>query len=182
MKKSEIIRNIKSKITALYNKNKKVFLACVSLVLILLVLLASIVFPSSKKNNESSKTETNQTLAVSEYQATLQSKLESMLLMLDEVNSVSVLVTLDGSEEINYLKDTVSETSKDGVTSTTETTVFEKNGSSTEAIVVSKKMPKVLGVLIVVNKIDSMTKFSIISSISVVLNIGESCISILQER
>ena len=64
----------------------------------------------------------------------------------------------------------------------TETVVFEKNGSSSNPIVVATIAPKISGVLIVVNKIQASTKLSIINSVSIVLNVPESCITILQEQ
>ena len=91
----------------------------------------------------------------------------------------------DATEKIEYLKN-VSETtsgSGDNISRTkTEEVVYEKNGSNSSAIVVSKTMPKIVGVWIVINEVSPSTKLAITNSICSVLNIDASSISILQER
>ncbi len=186
MEKFNFIQNIKEKILGLYGKNKKVFFACVSLIVVLIVLVFSVMFSGSKNKTSKSKTETSSNIiSVSDYAGSIETKLKNMILQLDSVNSASVFVMVDSSPTIKYLTETSTETktTEAGTNSViSETVVFEKNGSVTTPIVVTTIMPKVTGVLIVVNDVNAMTKLSIINSVSIVLNIDESCISILQER
>ena len=186
MEKFNFIQNVKDKVIALYNKNKKVFFACTALFIILIVLLFSIMFSGTKTKRDKNKTETSaNVISVSDYAAGIETKLRNMILELDSVSSVSVFVMVDSSPTVKYLTQTNTETktTEAGTNSVvSETVVFEKNGSVTTPIVVTTIMPKVTGVLITINDVSAMTKLSIINSVSIVLNIDESCISILQER
>lgn len=184
MKKNKIFENIKTKTFSLYSKNKKIFLCCVCLVVAAIFLLFSIIFsPKNKTNKSISKTE--ESGSVLSYASSIETKLEKMILGLDGIDKVSAMVMVDSTPTTKYLIETNTETKgteENAVTTTSETVVFEKNGSITTPIVVTTILPKVTGVLIVTNKIDAMTKLAIINSISVVLNIDASCISLLQER
>lgn len=186
MKKFNFVQNLKSNILSLYNKNRKVFLACVSLTIILIILVFSVMFSGQKNKNDKSKSASgSNTVSVSEYAQGIENKLKTMIGKLDSVQDVSVFVMVDSTPKIEYLTETKTETktSENGTNSTiSETVVFEKNGSISTPVVVTTIMPKVTGVLIVAKGIDAMTKLSIINSVSIVLNIDASCISILQER
>lgn len=186
MKKFNFVQNLKSNILGLYNKNKKVFFACTALSVILVILVFSVMFSGTKKKTDKSKINSNATtISVSEYALSIENKLKNMIEKLDSVKDVSVFVMVDSSPKIEYLTETTTDTktTENGTNSTiSETVVFEKNGSISTPVVVTTIMPKVTGVLISVKGIDAMTKLSIINSVSIVLNIDESCISILQER
>ena len=186
MKKFNFVQNLKSNILGLYNKNKKVFFACTALSVILVILVFSVMFSGTKKKTDKSKINSNtSTISVSEYALSIENKLKNMIEKLDSVKDVSVFVMVDSSPKIEYLTETTTDTktTENGTNSTiSETVVFEKNGSISTPVVVTTIMPKVTGVLISVKGIDAMTKLSIINSVSIVLNIDESCISILQER
>lgn len=186
MKKFNFVQNLKSNILSLYNKNRKVFLACVALTIILIILVFSVMFSGQKNKNDKSKSASgSNTVSVSEYAQGIENKLKTMIGKLDSVQDVSVFVMVDSTPKIEYLTETKTETktSENGTNSTiSETVVFEKNGSISTPVVVTTIMPKVTGVLIVAKGIDAMTKISIINSVSIVLNIDASCISILQER
>ena len=138
---------------------------------------------SNLKNNN--RTDEKVEVTTSDYADSIEKKLESMLIKIDEINSVSIMVLVESTPKIEYLTESKIEQSSDekGSSSTTSTTVvFQKDGSVSTPVVVTTIMPKISGVLIVVNQISASTKLSIINSICVVLNIEESCISILQER
>lgn len=186
MKKNDFLEKIKLKFSNLKNdKNKKLnktFLFSICLIFVLIFVLISIMFkPKKKVEVETQKND----VSVSEYAHEIEIKLENIISKLDSISSVSVFVMIDSTPTIKYLTENKTETttSKDNSTSTlSETVVFEKNGSVTTPVVVTTIMPKVTGVLIVTNEINPMTKLSIISSVSIVLNIDERCISLLQER
>ena len=63
-----------------------------------------------------------------------------------------------------------------------ENVVYDKNGSSQSPILVSTDYPKVVGVLVVLNKVSPSIKLSIQNSISGVLNIDADSIFILQDE
>lgn len=176
--------NFKTKIFDSFGKNKKML--AISVVIIMLVLFVIFAFPKkikSESNNTSSKTlSQNESL---DYEAELEQKIKNMLLSIDEVSSANVMIVCETSVTYNYLKNKdETTTTSDGSSSkvTSEEVAYEKNGSSSSPIIVSKNMPKVVGVWVVLNSVSASTKLSIIKSLSVVLNIDETSISILQER
>ena len=182
MGKNNKFFDLKNKICVFYKKNKKVFYSFIACFFILIVLILSTFFDISK-NKKSKQINTN-SISITEYASQIESKLNNMILNLKDVSKSSVFVMIETTPTISYLTETSERTeTKDGATVSEKTTtvVYEKNGSISTPVVVTTLMPKVTGVLVVINKINHSTKLSIINSISVVLNIDESCISILQE-
>ncbi len=185
MKKIAFFDKIKEKFGKIFNTKKKSIILMIATIVVMSLLAISVFLPKSSKNN--SKKESNKTteISVASYASSIEKKLTDMLLMIDDVKDVSVFVMVDSTPQIQYLTETEETVTKNGTNETTTkstTVVFEKNGSISTPVVVTTIMPKVTGVLIVVNKIDASTKLNITSSISVVLNVESSCISILQER
>ncbi len=176
------IKEKKNKFFSSLKTNKKLFSVVISILILVVVLIAMSCFSDSSSSSSSSESET--VSSSSDYATELETKLTSMLLQLDSITSASVLVVVESTPQIQYLTDTEEVTTTNGDTSTstiTTTVVYEKNGSVSTPVVVTTLMPKVTGVLIITNKISASTKLSIISSISSVLNIDQSCISLLQE-
>lgn len=182
MSKIEFFSKIKAKTSELKSKNKKVFYLSIVLIIAAAFLVFSIAFKTGKKNSEQ-KSENNQ-ISVSDYASSIEKKLTDMISKLDSVNEVSVFVMVHSTPRIEYLTEKSEEVKQEGESKNSvvsETVVFEKDGSILTPIVVTTIMPKVTGVLIVTNKISASTKISIISSVSVVLNIDRESISLLQE-
>ena len=173
----------KNKTKELYLKNKKIFLGVFALMILICVMLFSSI--SSKMKNKKDTLLESQNVSVSNFQSSLESKLESMILKVKGVEFADVLVMIESTPKVNFLfeKEEVKNTSEKGDSSTIkESIVMEKNGSNSSPVVVSTTLPKVTGVLIVMSKVSPSTKVSIINSLSIVLNVDESCISILQEK
>ncbi len=179
-------KDIKSKIVNAYKSNKKIFVACVCLIVVALFLVISIfakgLSPSSSKKSNTS-TNTN-SVSITEYTAMVENKINNMLLSIEDVKKVSTFVMVESTPKIEYLtekQDSTTTNSNNTVTSSSSSVVFEKNGSISTPVVVTTLMPKVTGVFVVINEVSASTKYNIIHSLSVVLNVDESCISILQE-
>lgn len=170
---------LKEKINNMYSKNKKLFVFTLSLVLIVGVCLLFYPKSDNKTQDNVSIVETK----LDSYADEMENKIEKMLLSLDEVDKASVMIVCDGSEVVNYLKNSTETIGSDGSTKTiTEEVVYEKNGTNSSPIIVSKVMPKIVGVWVIINSVSASTKLAITNSIISVLNIGETSISILQER
>lgn len=184
MKIRNMFSAIKSKLSVLYGKNKKLFTFV--LIFIVAIVICVVFFPSGENKEEtSSKIDSSSSSNTDDYKTEIEQKLRQMLLSIDEIESASVMVACDESEKFVYLKNTTQTTSGSGESSSstiTEEIVYEKNGSNSSPIIVSKTMPKIIGVWIVINEISPSTKLAIINSISSVLNIDETSISILQGR
>ena len=164
-------------------KHKKIFALCV--VLLCLILFSIFAFPKTNSSSDDKVEISNLSSVTSrEYEDEIESKIKQMLLSMNEVSVANVMVFCDSSVKYDYLKNVTESISGSGESAsktTTEETVYEKDGSNTSPIVVSKIMPKINGVWIVINQVSPSTKLAIINSISSVLNIDPSCISILQE-
>lgn len=175
------ILKLKEKLSKLYNKNKKLFVFTLSLVIIIFVCF--LFLPKSKSTTSKEQANESTTATSANYSDELEGKIKKMLLSLDEVNKVSVMIVCDSSSEIEYLKSRTETTASDGSTKTvTEEIAYEKDGSKTSAIIVSEKLPKIVGVWVIINSVSASTKLAITNSIISVLNIPETSISILQER
>ena len=182
MKIKELFFKLKDKLS-LKGKNKKFFI--LSFVLVGLVLFSIFAFPKNKTENDvENKLPEQVYLSAREYEDEIELKIKQMLLSISEIEVANVMVFCDSSIKCDYLKNTTENISGAGESSSktiTEEVVYEKNGSNTSAIVVSKTMPKINGVWIIVNQVSPSTKLAIINSISSVLNIDSTSISILQE-
>lgn len=183
MKKIKFISNITDTVKSLFKKNKKLFFLTIALIFIMLAVFVSTFFTS--KNNSSSKNNTSVSTGILDYTNSVENKLESMLLSLSGISSASVFVMVEATPTVTYLTETeeVTTTNASGSSTTTKTTtvVFEKDGSILTPITVTTILPKVTGVMVVLNKFSPSTKLNITNAIATVLNIDVSCISILQE-
>lgn len=182
MKLKNLFSNLKNKLSLISGKNKKFIVLGVVLTVLVLGVFA---FPKNKSTDDSEK----ETYELSEsgsrdYENELELKIKQMLLSMSEIQTANVMVFCDSSGRCDYLKnktETISGTGESSSKTITEEVVYEKNGSNTSAIIVSKTMPKINGVWVVINQVSASTKLAIINSISSVLNIDSSSISILQE-
>jgi len=182
MKIKVIFAKIKEFLKGSYEKNKKLFIVSLALVLIVLV-SGYFVFFGEKKADE--KTLEDEQVVVGEYASKVENKIESLLLNLKQIDKVEVVVMVDSSPEKVYLTETetVEISNQSGTTTTTTTkVVYKKEGSISSPIEIKIVYPKIKGVLIFINKVDASTKLAIANSVASVLNIESSCINILQDR
>ena len=184
MKIKNFLTFLKSKLGLIYSKNKKLFIFV--LLFITVIAVCVFMFPSNKEKDKSSLMSENlPSENVDDYKTELEQKLKQMLLSIDEIEFASVMVVCDESEKYVYLKNLTQTTSGSGDSASktiTEEVVYEKNGSNSLPIIVSRTMPKVVGVWIIIDSVSPSTKLAITNSICSVLNIDESSISILQGR
>lgn len=181
MKLKNLILFLKTKAGGLFKNKKAVFV-----LLIVILVFIVLVMPSGKSKTNLNKNESVNLSKESSfnYELELEEKIRKMLLAIAEVKNASVMVVCDETEKVEYLKNTSETISGSGESSSqtkTEEVVYEKNGSNNTPIIITTYKPKVVGVWIIVTEISPSTKLAIIKSIASVLNINESCISILQE-
>lgn len=183
MKKFEFLSKIKQFFTKLYGLNKKLFFAILAVFVLVVCMVGFSFFNTSKTKTKTQNNALN--LSHNDYAGVIENKIKNILLSMSAVSEVEVFVMVDSTPKKNYLTEIEeSKTTSEKETTETkkETVVFEKDGSASAPIELSITLPKISGVLIFLNKIDSSTKVSIVTALSVVLNIDESCISILQDR
>lgn len=174
--------NLKSKIKTAFNKNKKLFIT--SLILVVVLILTVFFLPTSenKTTHKKQTSEDNVSTSKDSYVSCIEEKIQTMLLSINEITKANVMVLCESSEIVEYLKNKDETISSDGNKTSSEDVAYKKDGSNTSPIIVSTKMPKIIGVWIIINSVSASTKLSITNSISSVLNIDETSISILQER
>lgn len=173
---------IKEFVLDMRRRNKKLFLLCLALCGI--VVVSACMFFLQNKNTKKQQISSLSKVIVDDYSSGVENKIKALLLGLKSVSKADVFVMVESSPISNYLteKEVVEVTGSAGSTITTTTTVvYQKDGSKTSPIIVSTTPPKIIGVLIVLNKINASTKVSIINAVACVLNIDASCISILQD-
>ncbi len=181
MKIADIFVKLKENICLLYKKNKKLFLAAVAC---LAMILAGVILPILK-SSQSANNEEVKSINYSSYVDMLESKIKNILLNISQIETVDVLIVADSTEKKVFLTQTETTTSKNDNNENVvvkEEIVYDKNGSSQSPVLVTTVYPKVLSVLISINKVDSSTKISLQNAVSGVLNIDTSCIFILQDR
>lgn len=181
MKKSNFFVKLKNWLVGLYQKNKKLFI--ITSVLLLVLVICLFFYPKTENQEETTKSQVdNYSTSSSDYASAIENKLQSMLLSIDEVKTASVMVLCESTVVNEYLQDKNETKNADGSTSYSEETAYEKNGSNTTPIIISSKMPKIVGVWVIINEVSPSTKLAITNSIASVLNLNETSISILQER
>lgn len=181
MNKFAFLSKFKQNFKLLFSNKKSTTILIVAIIICLILFFMPTFF---KKNETQNQSINNVNFSVSEYSEKLENKLENLLLGLDEISSVKAMVMVESTPKIEYLtesEDVVQTDEKKSSSTKSTTVVFEKNGSISTPVVVTTIMPRVTGVLLVVDKLSASTKVAIINSISVVLKIDASCISILQE-
>ena len=180
MKVSNYFLRIKEKFIVLFGKNKKLFFLV--LLLISSILLTLGLFPTGGTVKKIENQEVEIGVDKLDYPSMIESKIEKMLLNLSEVDTAQVMVVCDATESYEYLKNIDETKNENNTTTRHEEVVYQKDGSNTFPIIVTSKMPKIVGVWIIINSVSASTKLAITNSIQSVLNIDKSCISILQER
>ncbi|MBQ8425199.1 MAG: hypothetical protein IJX17_04190 [Clostridia bacterium] len=182
MKKNNVFSRLKDNICTFFKKDKKSFIMLLICFTGIIVLFISSVFNGKNKRAEVNK---ETVVSVTSYAEKIENKIISIISKMDSVTKVDAFVMIEATPEITFLtekKETTITNEKGSTSEITTTVVFEKNGSVQTPVVITTIMPKITGVMIVTNKIDVSTKLLIKNSLSVVLNIDESCISLLQEN
>ena len=162
------------------NKKLKLIFAGV-LFLVVLIIFSSTFFLSEKEEKLEYQ---NTILEANSFVTNTENRLKNVLGFMKEIETIEVFVYVKSSEEIVYLKDqetTTNQTSNN--TTVKETVVFSKDGSSSKAIVVVTKYPKIEGVLIVAGgSFDAKLKLKIIDAVSCILSIAPTNIEVLEGK
>lgn len=163
------------------NSSKKIKLIIAS-VLFIIVLL--IFFSSWFTTNETTAQSYQNSIVTSKsYAEITEDRLKKVLSSMNDVSSVEVFIYVSSTEEVVYLTDKEVESSSGGSEVLKETTVFNKDGSSSSAIVVVTKYPKIEGVLIVAGGREyAKLKLKIIDAVSCILSIAPTNIEVLEGK
>ena len=181
MKFKDVFSSLKQKTISLFGKNKKILVSVV--VLISIIALYFVFFPVGNSGSEDvNDLEKKELSPAVNFTTEIENKIESMLLSISEVTNADVMIFCESTEIYEYLKNIEETKSENGSTTKHEEVAYEKNGSNSTPIIITTKLPKIVGVWIIINSVSASTKLAITNSVKSVLNVDESCISILQER
>ena len=171
------LRDIFSKVN-ISNKSKLILVVALSFIIVI-IFSSSLIFD----NKSESTSQKNEIVTTKSYAENVESRLEKVLSKMKGVTSVEIFVYVSSSEEVVYLTDKETTPTSSGENSIKETTVFNKDGSMSSAVVVVKKYPKVEGVLIVAGGVsDVKLKLTIIDAVSCILCIAPTNVEVLEGK
>ena len=155
--------------------NKKIFKFEYLLILVLGVLLLCLFFSSSGVLSFAEKSSNS---SATNYESSMEKKLENLLSVIEGAGSVNVMISVDGTTQKEYLKNSVTKT-ENGVEIIEETTVFV-NGKPE---LTKENYPEILGVVIICQGGDDIkVKMAITEVITTVLPVTSENIRILKKK
>lgn len=164
-----------------FNSSKKIKLIFASVLFIVILLIFASSFIPQKSITKSNIE--NTIIESKGFAYDTEQRLKNILSGIKGLDNVSVFVYVKSSEEVVYLKDSEIVKSSNNNETIKETTIFNKDGSSSSAVVVVRKYPEIEGVLIVASGADDVKlKLKIIDAISVVLSIAPTNIEVLEGK
>ena len=169
-------------ILGLFNKkNIKIVITCV------LMLIALILYVGFSGGNEVTQTESEVKsgyITTMEYCEKLEEKLQAIISQIDGAGNVKVMVSVDGSPELIYVSDTdtkTSTTTSGTTTTTTSSPIIVGSGSNSNGIVMTEKLPRVRGVIVVSTGAGQIgIKLDILNAVATLLDISTDNITILK--
>jgi len=165
------------------NSSKKIKIITIVVLFIVILFIFSSSFLDGKSNENSEPK--NTIVSSKSYAENTEERLKNILINVNGIDNVKVFIYTESSEEVVYLKDTetIKSNSDNGNSQSKETTVVNKNGTFSSAVVVVTKYPKIQGVLIVAHGVsDVKLKLKIIDAISCVLSIAPTSIEVLEGK
>lgn len=171
--KTNFIAKLKSLISV---RNRKIFMIfCIIVVCVFILMFSGF---ATEKNKNNTQQQNNEEIAFScdalEYANQVSQTLQSIINNIKGLTNAKVVVVVESSPVINYL------TEKNGDAAAV---VYYKNGSKYEPAVVSQFLPKITGILVVVNGISNLeVKYNLLNAISAVYNLDISSIEILEGK
>ncbi len=166
---------ITDKFTAKKPINKRIFKFEYLLVVILIILLFCLFFFTNGVLNFG---DNSSATTLHNYETQMEEKLEKLLAEIDGAGSVKVMISVDGTAEKEYLKNTISKT-ENGVKVVEETTVFV-NGKPQ---LTKEKYPEILGVVIICQGGENIkVKMAITEVVTTVLPVASDNIRILKKK
>ena len=160
----EIINRTKElfdKYKKLNSKKKTYYIAIIIIIAVILVIYFSSFLSNESTDQSDANTQTEvKSEAQDDYEQQLKTELESVLSKISGAGEVNVMITYETSEEIvpaivtdKQTTNTTDSNDNSDKTSQTENEESEvvkvQNGSNEEALIITQKLPKVLGVIVI---------------------------------
>lgn len=163
--------------------NKKIQLSIACLLALIIALIAfSGSGDSSSKNESNTANNIESGSSGASYEEVIEDRIESIVNSIGGITEANAFVYTKGSIEIIYGEDVEIKTSGSSGESVVESKAiaFSKDGSTTSAVIVTKKYPEIEGVLVVAKGADDEKKrIMIINALASVLGININSIEVL---
>ncbi len=158
--------------------NKKVKICSVLLVICVIFLIAIKVNGTTNKSTQSKISESQTTL--DSYEKDIEKRIVDMVSSISGVSNVKCMVYTKSSIEIEYFVEKTSDKRSEEIKKS-EVLSFQKNGSSTEPVIIKKVYPKIVGILVVADGVENeKTRLSIINALASVFDINIASIEVLR--
>ena len=119
-------------------------------------------------------------VSTSDYVSSIESKLKSILSNINGAGKVEVMISVDGSSEIQFATDETI-TTNGQTTEKTINIVFVTKDGVNQPIITSEKLPKINGVVVVSSGAkDTKVKLQLMSAVQTLINIDCDKIQILE--
>ncbi|MEZ4357624.1 MAG: hypothetical protein R2876_03200 [Eubacteriales bacterium] len=145
----------------LNSKKKTYYIAIIIIIAVILVIYFSSFWPAETTSEESTaEAEVTSESSADDYEQQIKEDLESTLSKISGAGEVTVMITYETSEEIvpaivtdkqtTNTSDSSDSSDKTSQTENEESEVVKiQNGSDEEALIITQKLPKVLGVIVI---------------------------------
>lgn len=162
-------------------KNKDIIFACLLAVVVLVLFFSSSVFSNKKtlSNNEVQTKTQNGFVSATEYCASVEHRLEKILMGISCIKQVDAMVMVDASPQISIYEN-IEETKNNNQTTIKKEGVVVENGNVSSPIIIVERVPNITGVLIVCQGLSPNKKLEILNAVQVVLSIDASKIEVLE--
>lgn len=158
--------------------NKKVKICSVLLVICVFFLIAIKVNGTTNKSTQSKINESQTTL--DSYEKDIEKRIVDIVSSISGVRNVKCMVYTKSSIEIEYFVEKTSDERSEEIKKS-EVLSFQKNGSSTEPVIIKKVYPKIVGILVVAEGVENeKTRLSIINALASVFDINIASIEVLR--
>lgn len=158
--------------------NKKVKICSVLLVICVIFLIAIKVNGTTNKSTQSKISESQTTL--DSYENDIEKRIVDIVSSISGVRNVKCMVYTKSSIEIEYFVEKTSDERSEEIKKS-EVLSFQKNGSSTEPVIIKKVYPKIVGILVVAEGVENeKTRLSIINALASVFDINIASIEVLR--
>ena len=163
-------------------KHIEIIIVVIFILILLLICFAgnnTFSFLSNKQATASSSSNIMY-VSTSDYVSSIESKLKSILSNINGAGKVEVMISVDGSSEIQFATDETI-TTNGQTTEKTINIVFVTKDGVNQPIITSEKLPKINGVVVVSSGAkDTKVKLQLMSAVQTLINIDCDKIQILE--
>lgn len=161
------------------DKKRKIILI-IGFLLILIIFISGILPDKPKKekiNNDVYKEEND---SLKEYENSVEEEIYNLIKHIDGVGRIKVMVTLETSQEILYQFDSKTQVNQNSQDTQQQVVIVEDENGNKKALVKSKKLPKIKGIVVVCDGADDIdVQCRVVDALTTAFDIGSSKVSVV---